>query len=81
MAKGLPDNVSYYWTGSVFQQKRSGGQAPYIFAMALVFVFLVLAALGAGRSPSGVSVWPRVLSDLVWSQAALAREAGVEAQP
>lgn len=35
-------------------------------------MFLVLAALGAGRSPSGVSVWPRVLSDLVWSQAALA---------
>jgi HAE1 family hydrophobic/amphiphilic exporter-1/multidrug efflux pump len=44
VAKSLPDNVTSFWTGSVLQQKRSGGQAPYIFAMAMVFVFLVLAA-------------------------------------
>jgi HAE1 family hydrophobic/amphiphilic exporter-1/multidrug efflux pump len=44
VAQTLPDYMTYYWTGSVLQQKRSGGQAPYIFAMALVFVFLVLAA-------------------------------------
>jgi hydrophobe/amphiphile efflux-1 (HAE1) family protein len=44
IAKDLPSNFTYFWTGSVFQQKRAGSQAPYIFAMALVFVFLVLAA-------------------------------------
>ena len=44
VARNLPDNLTWYWTGSVFQQKRSGSQAPYIFAMAMVFVFLVLAA-------------------------------------
>ena len=44
VAKALPENVTSFWTGSVLQQKRSGGQAPYIFAMAMVFVFLVLAA-------------------------------------
>jgi hydrophobe/amphiphile efflux-1 (HAE1) family protein len=44
VAKALPGNLTYFWTGSVFQQKRAGSQAPYIFAMALVFVFLVLAA-------------------------------------
>jgi hydrophobe/amphiphile efflux-1 (HAE1) family protein len=44
LAKDLPNNLTYYWTGSVFQQKRAGSQAPYIFVMALVFVFLVLAA-------------------------------------
>ena len=44
LAKALPSNLTYYWTGSVFQQQRAGSQAPYIFAMALVFVFLVLAA-------------------------------------
>jgi hydrophobe/amphiphile efflux-1 (HAE1) family protein len=44
LAKSLPSNLTYYWTGSVFQQQRAGSQAPYIFAMALVFVFLVLAA-------------------------------------
>ena len=44
LAKSLPPNLTYFWTGSVFQQQRAGSQAPYIFAMALVFVFLVLAA-------------------------------------
>ena len=43
-AESLPDNMTSFWTGSVLQQKRSGSQAPYIFAMAMVFVFLVLAA-------------------------------------
>ncbi len=41
----LPEGFTYYWTGSVYQQKQTGGQAPYIFAMALGFVFLLLAAL------------------------------------
>jgi HAE1 family hydrophobic/amphiphilic exporter-1/multidrug efflux pump len=44
LAKDLPGNLTHYWTGSVFQQQRAGSQAPYIFAMAMVFVFLVLAA-------------------------------------
>jgi HAE1 family hydrophobic/amphiphilic exporter-1/multidrug efflux pump len=44
LAKELPNNLTYFWTGSVFQQKLAGSQAPYVFAMALVFVFLVLAA-------------------------------------
>ena len=44
VARAVPDYMTYYWTGSVLQQKRTGGQAPYIFVMAMVFVFLVLAA-------------------------------------
>jgi len=40
----LPDGYGYSWTGTTYQEKIAGGQAPYIFAMALVFVFLVLAA-------------------------------------
>jgi HAE1 family hydrophobic/amphiphilic exporter-1/multidrug efflux pump len=44
VAHTLPDELTYFWTGSVLQQKRSGGQAPYVFAMAMIFVFLVLAA-------------------------------------
>jgi hydrophobe/amphiphile efflux-1 (HAE1) family protein len=44
IARTLPDYMGYSWTGSVLQQKRTGGQAPYIFLMAMVFVFLVLAA-------------------------------------
>lgn len=45
IAQSLPEGFSYEWTGSTFQEKKSAGQSPYIFAMAMVFVFLVLAAL------------------------------------
>jgi len=45
IAATMPDGYGYEWTGSTYQEKKSGGQAPYVFAMALVFVFLVLAAL------------------------------------
>jgi len=44
LTNSLPGNLTYFWTGSVYQQEQAGSQAPYIFAMALVFVFLVLAA-------------------------------------
>jgi hydrophobe/amphiphile efflux-1 (HAE1) family protein len=41
----LPDGYGYDWTGTTYQEKLSGGQAGAIFGMAIVFVFLVLAAL------------------------------------
>jgi HAE1 family hydrophobic/amphiphilic exporter-1/multidrug efflux pump len=44
VAATLPNTMTHQWTGSVLQQKQSSGQAPYIFAMAMVFVFMVLAA-------------------------------------
>jgi hydrophobe/amphiphile efflux-1 (HAE1) family protein len=40
----LPAGYGYDWIGTTFQQKKSGGQAPFIFGLALLFVFLVLAA-------------------------------------
>ncbi|MFH1952177.1 MAG: multidrug efflux RND transporter permease subunit [Pseudomonadota bacterium] len=40
----LPNNFSYEWTGVAYQEKEAGGQAPIIFGLALVFVFLFLAA-------------------------------------
>lgn len=40
----LPDGYSYEWTGVAFQEIKAGGQAPIIFGLALVFVFLFLAA-------------------------------------
>ncbi len=45
LARDLPDGYGYDWTGVTYQEKISSGQAPYIFAVAIVFVFLVLAAL------------------------------------
>jgi hydrophobe/amphiphile efflux-1 (HAE1) family protein len=44
LAQGLPAGYTFDWTGVTYQEKKSGGQAPYIFGMALLFVFLVLAA-------------------------------------
>jgi HAE1 family hydrophobic/amphiphilic exporter-1/multidrug efflux pump len=41
----LPDGYGYDWTGTTYQEKLSGGQSGAIFSMAIVFVFLVLAAL------------------------------------
>jgi hydrophobe/amphiphile efflux-1 (HAE1) family protein len=42
--KALPEGYGYEWTGVAYQEKEAGGQAPVIFALALVFVFLFLAA-------------------------------------
>ena len=40
----LPEGFSYEWTGLAFQEKQASGGATMIFMMAVVFVFLVLAA-------------------------------------
>jgi HAE1 family hydrophobic/amphiphilic exporter-1/multidrug efflux pump len=43
-AKELPQGYGYEWTGVAFQEKEAGGTQGPIFAMAMIFVFLVLAA-------------------------------------
>jgi hydrophobe/amphiphile efflux-1 (HAE1) family protein len=40
----LPNGFGYEWTGTAFQEKAAGGAAPIVFALALVFVYLFLAA-------------------------------------
>jgi len=40
----LPDGYGFEWTGVAYQEIKSGGMAPIIFGLALVFVFLFLAA-------------------------------------
>jgi hydrophobe/amphiphile efflux-1 (HAE1) family protein len=44
-ATTLPAGFGYEWTGSTYQEQKTGGQTGYIFALSLMFVFLVLAAL------------------------------------
>lgn len=41
---GMPSNLGYEWSGLTLQEKKSEGQAPLIFGMAVLFVFLLLAA-------------------------------------
>jgi hydrophobe/amphiphile efflux-1 (HAE1) family protein len=40
----LPPGFSYEWTGLALQEKQASGGATLVFVMAVVFVFLVLAA-------------------------------------
>ncbi|MEM6446884.1 MAG: efflux RND transporter permease subunit [Cyanobacteria bacterium P01_D01_bin.123] len=40
----LPASMSFEWSGISLEELESGGQAPVIFALGLIFVFLVLAA-------------------------------------
>jgi HAE1 family hydrophobic/amphiphilic exporter-1 len=40
----LPPGMSFEWTGVTYQQIAAGGAAGFIFALAIVFVYLFLAA-------------------------------------
>ncbi|MBT1063958.1 multidrug efflux RND transporter permease subunit [Bowmanella sp. Y26] len=44
-AQVLPPDISYDWTGSAFQEKRSSGTTGLALGMAAIMVFLILAAL------------------------------------
>jgi hydrophobe/amphiphile efflux-1 (HAE1) family protein len=43
-AETLPQGMSFEWTTLAFQQQRAGSTAVFAFLLAVVFVFLVLAA-------------------------------------
>jgi multidrug efflux pump len=45
LAKKLPAGVGYEWTGISLQQQISGAQAPLLYALSILVVFLSLAAL------------------------------------
>ena len=40
----LSSSMGYEWSGISFQEKRASGQATYVFALAVLMVYLVLAA-------------------------------------
>ena len=45
MAAKLPQGVGLSWTGLSYQERLTGGQAPMLYALSLLVVFLCLAAL------------------------------------
>ncbi|HTM61769.1 MAG TPA: multidrug efflux RND transporter permease subunit [Burkholderiales bacterium] len=45
VAAALPEGYTISWTGQAFQEKRTGRQSAIAFGLALVMVFLILAAL------------------------------------
>ena len=45
LASKLPTGIGYDWTGMSYQERLSGNQAPALYAISLIVVFLCLAAL------------------------------------
>ncbi|MCX8086481.1 MAG: efflux RND transporter permease subunit [Rhodocyclaceae bacterium] len=45
IAKQLPPGIGFEWSGTSFEERQSGAQAPFLFAVSLIVVFLCLAAL------------------------------------
>lgn len=45
IAAKLPAGIGYQWTGMSLQERQSGNQAPMLYALSILIVFLCLAAL------------------------------------
>jgi HAE1 family hydrophobic/amphiphilic exporter-1 len=90
----LPQSMGYEWTGVTYQQLAAGSQAPLIFGLAFVFVFLFLAAqyeswlipiavlLSIPFSLLGaiVATWTRALDNNVYTQIGLVLLIGLSAK-
>jgi HAE1 family hydrophobic/amphiphilic exporter-1 len=44
-AETLPEGMAYDWTTTSYQEKKVGSQAYFIYALSIILVYLVLAAL------------------------------------
>lgn len=45
LVEQLPPGIAFEWTGISYEERLSGGQAPLLYALSLLVVFLCLAAL------------------------------------
>jgi HAE1 family hydrophobic/amphiphilic exporter-1/multidrug efflux pump len=94
LIKQLPEGISYEWTGLSLQEKESGEQAPALYAISLLFIFLLLAALYESWSvpfavilvvPLGVlgalaATWIRGLDNDIYFQVGLLATMGLSAK-
>ena len=94
LIKQLPEGFGYEWTATSFQEQRSGQQAPFLYAISLLVVFLCLAALYESWSvpfavimsvPLGVlgalaATWLRGLENDVYFQVGLLTTIGLSAK-
>ena len=90
----LPTGVTYEWAGQSYQERLSGSQAPALYALSILFVFLCLAALYESWSvpfsvmlvvPLGVigavlATWLAGLSNDVYFQIGLLTTVGLSAK-
>ncbi len=94
LQKELPAGTSYAWSGLSYQEQLSGGQAPLLYSLSVLVVFLCLAALYESWSvplavlfviPLGligavVAVWARGLENNVFFQVGLLTTMGLAAK-
>ena len=94
LINGLPAGIGYEWTGISAQEKASGAQAPLLYAISMLVVFLALAALYESWSipfsvmlvvPLGVvgallATYTRGLSNDVYFQVGLLATIGLSAK-
>ncbi len=94
IAKTLPTGIGYKWTGLSYEERLAGAQAPALYAISIVVVFLCLAALYESWTiplavilvvPLGVigavaAVTLRGLSDDVYFQVGLLTTIGLSAK-
>ncbi|MDR3440314.1 efflux RND transporter permease subunit [Telmatospirillum sp.] len=90
----LPPGVGFEWTGLSYEERMAGAQAPALYAISLIVVFLSLAALYESWSipvavmmvvPLGVvgtigATWMRGLSNDVYFQVGLLTTVGLAAK-
>jgi HAE1 family hydrophobic/amphiphilic exporter-1 len=83
--QALPPSMGYEWTGMAYQEKKVGGEALMIFALAVLLVFMVLAAqyeswtspaaiicvVPLGLLGAAVAVWIRGMDNNVYTQIGL----------
>jgi HAE1 family hydrophobic/amphiphilic exporter-1/multidrug efflux pump len=90
----LPSDFSFDWTGTSFQEKRSGGASTFALVLAVIMVFLILAAqyerwslplsvlfaLPFGTFGALAAVWLRGLTNDVYFQIGLVTLLGLAAK-
>ncbi|MFZ2994667.1 efflux RND transporter permease subunit [Sphingobium sp.] len=94
LQKQLPAGTTYAWSGLSYQEQLSGGQAPLLYGLSILVVFLCLAALYESWSiplavllviPLGlvgavIAVWARGLENNIYFQVGLLTTMGLAAK-
>lgn len=94
IASKLPKGIGFEWTGLSYQERQAGSQAPALYAISILVVFLCLAALYESWSipfsilvilPLGIfgavlATWSRGLSSDVYFQIGLLTTLGLTAK-
>lgn len=94
LAEALPDGIGLEWSGISYEERLSGGQAPALYALSILIIFLALAALYESWSvplsvilivPIGaigalLAAWLTGLSNDIYLQVGLITTIGVAAK-